>query len=46
MNIIKLIKCVLFIVVSPKNEGIEINEIKFPKPGEDFNITCTVGRCK
>ena len=32
------------VVVNPTN--VEMTEIKFPTPGEEFPITCTVGMYK
>ena len=34
----------IYIIVHPTN--VDMPKLKFPRPGEDFGITCTVGKYK
>ena len=42
--LIELRMFLIYIIVHPTN--VDMPKLKFPRPGEDFGITCTVGKCK
>ena len=40
--LIELRMFLIYIIVNPTK--VDMPQLKFPKPGEDFKITCTVGK--
>ena len=42
--LIELRMFLIYIIVNPTN--VHMTLLKFPKHGEDFRITCIVGKCK